>query len=133
MSKIKDLLAIENDIDDLKPVKKVEDTFIDRSRLLKNLEHVIWDNAKVIRQELYERAEYDEWVDEEGHKNVEIRNFDEVCEQIAEGFMESYVYHQQIDISDEAYDLVLSDLKSYTVDCFDDYYMELIKEAEEKI
>jgi hypothetical protein len=126
MSKIKDLLAEEQGIEDLMP-----EASISKSKLLEAMEHVISDNAKDIRDELYEFAEFDVDTDEEGHETLIVRNFDDMCDGIAESYVEDYVYQQHIDINDDDYGWVVKHLQQYVAESFDSCYWEIIKEAEE--
>lgn len=127
MSKIKDLLAEEEGIDDLIPPKESV-----KNKLLSDMEHVIGDNSKDIVRELYEYAEFDYDEDELGHQSLIITNFDRMCDDIAEGYLEDYVYQQHVDISDDDYNWVLEQLKECVAESFDCYYNEIIKEAEER-
>jgi hypothetical protein len=126
MSKIKDLLAEEQNIEDLMPEASIK-----KSELLETLKHVIGDNAKDIRSELSEYAEFDVDCDDEGHESLIVSNFDDMCDSIAESYVEDYVYQQHIDINDDDYNWVVKHLQQYVADSFASYYVEIIKEAEE--
>lgn len=124
MSKIKDLLAEEEGIEDLMPTKAMA-----KYRLLDDMRHVISDNAKDIRSELSEKAEFDVDCDDEGRQTPIIKNYDSMLDSIAEGYLEDYVFQQQVDVHDDEYDWVLKHLKEEVALSFEDYYDEIIKEA----
>ena len=142
MSKIMDLYAEVNDIDDLKPVYR-KDFFDkvqkdDEERAIRQM----LDKAKTqSRQEvedwLYARAEWDWGIDDDdGHAKLYFENFVEVCEEAATDLMDAYIEEEHFDVSDEQYyhmiEVVKENLEDMWADIEEDCIKRCIDDAEEE-
>lgn len=133
MSKIKDLYAEVNDIDDLKPVKSVynKEFFdkvqeMDEERMRKQLvEHA----GKFIGLDnwLYERAEWRVDYDEEGHMSWDIENFDHLADTAATDLVDFYIEDQHFDMSDELYSKTIDWLGDQLIDMWQEKKQSLIE------
>lgn len=96
MSKIKDLYAEAEGIEDLMPPQSKKDRLkkilLARAHRFMNLED--W---------LYERVEWSFGYDEEGHLDVGVANFDQLADEAATDLVESYIEDEHYDMSDELY------------------------------
>jgi hypothetical protein len=126
MSKIKDLYAIENDIDDLKPIEP------SLNDLANAIASVINRDATSIREKLAKDARYECGVDDEGHPEYYIENFVDMCDFISETYCEDYVRDNQIDIDDVRYKTLTEKLSAIVQDKFADYESELINNIKER-
>lgn len=128
MSKIKDLYAEVNDIDDLKPTYNRE--FFD---------HVQKSDEERMRKQLLERAGkfvgLDDWLyeradwrvdyDEEGHMSWDIDNFDHLADTAATDLVDFYIEDQHFDMSDELY--------TKTIDWLGDQLIEMWQEKKQSL
>lgn len=109
MSKIMDLYAEVNDIDDLKPVYNRE--FFDKvqkddeERAIKQmLDKARKQSRQEVEDWLYPRAEWDWGIDDDtGHEVMYFENFVELCEEAATDLMDAYIEEEHFDVSDEQY------------------------------
>ena len=130
MSKIKDLYAEVNDIDDLKPTynreffDKVQK--IDEERMRK---HLIERATKFIGVDdwLYERAEWGVEYDEDGHMSWDIDNLDHLADVAATDLVDSYIEDEHFDMSDELYTKTIGWLGDELIDMWQDKKRVLIK------
>lgn len=123
MSRIKDLLAEEQDIDDLK------------QPLYQKLGEMIYTktlHAKDIRHWLRERAEYEGGKDDEGHTEWYFENFEDLCEEAVNDTLDQLIEEEHLDISDETYsraieyarDWLANALADFESECIQDYVMD---------
>lgn len=123
MSRIKDLLAEEQNIDDLK------------RPLYQELGEMIYVKAKSwdgIRSWLRDNAEYDAGKDDDGHTEWYFENFVDLCEEAVNGAMDNLIEEEHLDISDETYnraieyarDWLANALSDFESDCIQDYVMD---------
>lgn len=134
MSKIKDLYAEVNDIDDLK------------RPLYQKLGEMIYVKAKNwegIRSWFRSNAEYDAGKDDEGHTEWYFENFEKLCEQVVNGALDNLIEDEHLDISDETYnraieygrDWLADALSDFESECIQDYAMDrkyILDEAKER-
>ena len=102
MSKVKDLLAEVEDIDDLKPVSRKQEikiTLLGRAERFLNVDD--W---------LYERAEWGVGYDEAGHEEWDVENFSQLCDEAATDLVDGYIEEQHYDMSDEMYSELIDEI-----------------------
>lgn len=120
MSKIMDLVAEVEGIDDLKPINNREffDSVqkLDEERMRKQLVGRA-DRFIGVDNWLYERAEWRVDYDEEGHMSWDIDNFDHLADVAATDLVDFYIEDQHFDMSDELY--------SKTIDWLGDQLIEM--------
>lgn len=123
MSKIKDLYAEVNDIDDLK------------QPLYQKLGAMIYVKAKSwvgIRSWFRSNAEYDAGKDDEGHTEWYFENFEKLCEEAVNGALDNLIEEEHLDISNETYnraieyggDWLADTLADFESECIQDYVMD---------
>lgn len=123
MSKIKDLLAEEQNIDDLK------------RPLYQKLGEMIYTKAKNwdgIRSWFRSNAEYDAGKDDEGHTEWYFENFEDLCEEAVNYTLDKLIEEEHLDISDETYsraieyarDWLANALADFESECIQDYVMD---------
>lgn len=115
MSKIKDLLAEEEDIEDLKPIKKpslewVVDTVVNWA-IMPYSEDYIADNA-----EFGMVAD-----DDDGHPVMVMENFTSLCDDLAVRYLDRLIEGEHIDISDDDYAKALDKASARIADFYSDY------------
>lgn len=128
MSKIMDLVAEVEGIDDLKPtynreffdhVQKLDEERM-RKQLLERADKFIGlDNW------LYERAEWRIDYDEEGRMSWDIDNFDHLADTAATDLVDFYIEDQHFDMSDELY--------TKTIDWLGDKLIEMWQEKKQSL
>lgn len=138
MSRIKDLLAVEQDIDDLKPVEphKYGKDFAEAVRQadIKRMSEQVY--AKTLHMEnlrswLRANAEYGTGEDENGHTEYYFENFEDLCEQACEGNLMDYIEDQHLDLTDEEYSKILYSARDWLADTLADFEAECIHDVEE--
>jgi hypothetical protein len=96
MSKIKDLYAEAEGIEDLMPVQsakeRIQKVLLAKAHRFMNLED--W---------LYERVEWSFGYDEEGHLDVGVANLDQLANEAANDLVDGYIEDEHYDMSDEMY------------------------------
>lgn len=139
MSKIKDLYAVAENIDDLKPVEphKYDKSFYlavqetDKQRIVKQvMERAL--KSEALKPWLASNAEYSEGVNDDGLKEIYFENFTELCEEVAQGNLDEYIEEQALDITDAEYtelidrirDELANELAEYEHECIQDYIMD---------
>lgn len=136
MSKIKDLYAEVNDIDDLKPAKSVYDkTFMDRVKQddEDRAVRMIYEKGKAwvgARDWFREKAEFGCGYDDEGHKETYFENFTELCDQAAMELTDHFIFDQHFDMSDEQYDRITTKVGDLLADHYADLESEIIADYE---
>lgn len=131
MSKIKDLYAEVEGIDDLKPVENRE--FFDKVAEKRVVDQIL-DNAKQERRQdvedwLYERAEFEWGQDDEGHAELYFENFEEVCEEAATDLLDGYIVEQHLDITDEQYTHIIEMVRDNLANMWADIEDDCIKRS----
>ena len=119
MSKIKDLLAEEQNIDDLK------------QPLYQKLGEMIYVKAKSwdgLRSWFRSNAEYDAGKDDEGHTEWYFENFEELCEQVVNGALDQLIEDEHLDISDETYNRAIEYARDWLADALADFESECIQD-----
>lgn len=121
MSRIKDLLAEQEDIDDLKPVKSAKEVVID-----KVLESAICNSTK---DEISNRAEYGWGESDEGETEVYVENFLDICGEVAAEKLDEYIEREHIDLTDTDYFGIIDVVRDRLADRYADYESELCEEV----
>lgn len=119
MSRIKDLLAEEQNIDDLK------------RPLYQELGEMIYVKAKSwdgIRSWFRSNAEYDAGKDDEGHTEYYFENFEDLCEQVVNGALDNLIEEEHLDISDETYNRAVEYGRDWLADTLADFESECIRD-----
>lgn len=119
MSRIKDLLAEEQNIDDLK------------RPLYQELGEMIYVKAKSwdgIRSWFRSNAEYDAGKDDEGHTEWYFENFEDLCEQAVNGALDNLIEEEHLDISDETYNRAIEYGRDWLADTLADFESECIRD-----
>lgn len=119
MSRIKDLLAEEQNIDDLK------------RPLYQELGEMIYVKAKSwdgIRSWFRSNAEYDAGKDDEGHTEWYFENFEDLCEQAVNGALDKLIEEEHLDISDETYNRAIEYGRDWLADTLADFESECIRD-----
>lgn len=119
MSRIKDLLAEEQNIDDLK------------RPLYQELGEMIYVKAKSwdgIRSWFRSNAEYDAGKDDEGHTEWYFENFENLCEQAVNGALDNLIEEEHLDISDETYNRAIEYGRDWLADTLADFESECIQD-----
>ena len=119
MSRIKDLLAEEQNIDDLK------------RPLYQELGEMIYVKAKNwdgIRSWFRNNAEYDAGKDDEGHTEWYFENFEKLCEQAVNGALDNLIEEEHLDISDETYNRAIEYGRDWLADTLADFESECIQD-----
>lgn len=119
MSRIKDLLAEEQNIDDLK------------RPLYQELGEMIYVKAKSwdgIRSWFRSNAEYDAGKDDEGHTEWYFENFLDLCKQVVNGALDNLIEEEHLDISDETYNRAIEYGRDWLADTLADFESECIQD-----
>ena len=119
MSRIKDLLAEEQNIDDLK------------RPLYQELGEMIYVKAKSwdgIRSWFRSNAEYDAGKDDDGHTEWYFENFLNLCEQVVNGALDKLIEEEHLDISDETYNRAIEYGRDWLADTLADFESECIQD-----
>lgn len=119
MSRIKDLLAEEQNIDDLK------------RPLYQELGEMIYVKAKSwdgIRSWFRNNAEYGAGKDDEGHTEWYFENFENLCEQAVNGALDNLIEEEHLDISDETYNRAIEYGRDWLADTLADFESECIQD-----
>lgn len=119
MSKIKDLLAEEQNIDDLK------------RPLYQELGEMIYVKAKSwdgLRSWFRSNAEYEAGKDDEGHTEWYFENFENLCEQAVANTLDKLIEEEHLDISDETYNRAIEYARDWLADALADFESECIQD-----
>lgn len=117
MSRIKDLLAEEQNIDDLK------------RPLYQELGEMIYVKAKSwdgIRSWFRNNAEYDAGKDDEGHTEWYFENFEDLCRKVVNGALDNLIEEEHLDISDETYNRAIEYGRDWLADTLADFESECV-------
>ena len=135
MSKIKDLYAEVNDIDDLKPVEdrevweNIRKHDMSEKVIAQILEKEKHHNAQDVEDWLYERAEFNWGEDDEGHAYLYFDNFEEVCEEAATDLIDGYIEDQHLDLDDHQYTYIIEVLRDELANMWADIEEDCIKRS----
>ena len=130
MSKIKDLLAVEQEIDDLMPTDKER-----LAALFPAIREKIYKSAisPETEEELYKDAEFSFGEDDEGHSEMYVENFVQMCHGIAEDKITEYIEENHWDITNEQYWDTVEWIGDKLADHYADLECDIIKDAENDI
>lgn len=110
MSRIKDLYAIENGIDDLmpvdNPVEKAEESAKKFDGYFEAIKASIIKDLAEIKEEILDEGKYSSGVDDEGNTEFYFENFYGLCHSQSEYYTEKYIEAQHLDITDMEYELL---------------------------
>lgn len=127
MSKIKDLLAEEEKIDDLMKTNEADEQ-LDWVRV----SGIVFGNIKKhlahIKESMLRDAEWGYSTDEEGHSELCFVNFGYQCDHYASSFLDDYISNESVDISDEDYVSIQKTLKEALMEELEDFEAEAIAE-----
>ena len=119
MSRIKDLLAEEQNIDDLKRPS------------YQGLGEMIYVKAKNwdgLRSWFRNNAEYDAGKDDDGHTEWYFENFLDLCKQAVNGAMDKLIEEEHLDISDETYNRAIEYARDWLADALADFESECVQD-----
>lgn len=125
MSKIMDLYAIENGIDDLIPPRKP-----DLKQVAERVARQV--NYEWAMAEYREKAEFEEGYDDEGHKRLYFENFIDISNDIARDVLDAEIEREHVDLTDEEYREVRARAADIIADNFADKEEEIIEEEMER-
>lgn len=139
MSKIKDLYAEVNDIDDLKPIRSRQTTtrydkaFVEAVRQadIKRIGEMIYAktlHAKDLRRWLRDRAEYEGGKDDEGHTEWYFENFEELCEEAVTHMLDKLIEDEHLDLTDEEYNQIIEYARDWLANVLSDFESECIQD-----
>lgn len=131
MSKIKDLYAEVEGIDDLKPTYNRE--FFDHvqksdeERAIKQIvkKGTEWDGA---RRYFTEHAEFSLDYNDEGLKELYFENFTELCDKAAMELTDGFIEEQHFDMDDDQYDRITNKVGDLLADYYADLEQEIIND-----
>ena len=135
MSKIKDLYAAVEGIDDLAPVH-YNKTFAmavaqaDESRAVEQ----IFKKGKEFKDAyawFKDKAEFGGGYDDEGHYETYFENFTELCDHAAMELTDAFIQDQHFDMDDEQYDRITNKVGDLLADYYADMESDIIKEYNE--
>ena len=134
MSKIKDLYAEVEGIDDLRPVynreffdsvqKKVEERAVEQ----------IFNKGKAFEGAhdwFRDKAEFGGGYDDEGHYEIYFENFTELCDQAAMELTDAFIEEQHFDMDDDQYDRITNKVGDLLADYYADMESDIIEEYED--
>lgn len=131
MSKIKDLYAAVEGIDDLAPTHYTKEFAMavageDERRAVEQI------MTKAKQFDAYDwfrdKAEFGCGYDDEGHKEIYFENFTELCEQAAMDLVDEYIVEQHFDMDDEQYDRITGKVGDLLADYYADTESEIIEQ-----
>lgn len=128
MSKIKDLLAIEEGIDDLMPVhvwtdedtKRIADILVKRAVEWEGREKWFMDNA-----------EFSVDTNDFGAECFYFENFWELCDQAIEEMFDGYIEEQALDVPNDVYDRICKCATEILVDKLADFECDCVRDYEQ--
>lgn len=135
MSKIKDLYAAVEGIDDLAPTHYTKEFAAavaqeDERRAV----DYIFNKGKQFKDTynwFRDKAEFGCGYDDEGHKEIYFENFTELCGQAAMELTDSFIQEQHFDMDDEQYDRITGKVGDLLADYYADMESEIIKDYED--
>mgnify|MGYP006974604221 CR=1 FL=1 len=106
MSRIKDLYAEAEDIDDLKVPTRFGKAFgdfitkVDNNRIADTV--LAWSKTPQVEDYIADNARF-ELGDDDGHPCMFLENFTTLCDEIATDTLEKLIEHEHLDLSDKEY------------------------------
>lgn len=136
MSKIKDLLAEVEDIDDLKaPVHKYGKEFYSAVQLAdcERIASAVYDSSigEEAKAEIANRAQYEVDVDDEGHECIYLENYIDIIGDIVQEHLDDMIEDQHLDLTDDEYFKIKDLAEAMLSDHYADYESQLCRDAEE--
>ncbi len=138
MSRIKDLLAVEQDIDDLKPVEphKYGKDFAEAVRqadIKRMAEHVYQATLHQddLREWLSGNAEYTVGEDDERHEEIYFENFYDLCWEACEDMLDADIEEQHLDLDDNEYHDIIEIARDKLADALADFEAECIQDMKD--
>lgn len=135
MSKIKDLLAEVEDIDDLKPVKphRYGKDFAEAVRQsdIKRIGEQVYAKTlhwEGLREWLSGNAEYTVGKDDDGHDEIYFENFTDLCWEACEDTLNDYIEDQHLDLDDSEYHDIVEYARDWLADALADFEAECIQD-----
>lgn len=124
MSRIKDLYAIEEGIDDLMPVAKPSYKYVAEQAV-----KLVTSKGEDFRNYLWENMELGSGTDENGNCEYYFENFTTLCELEAQEKIDMVLEDQEIDLSDEDYAKAATLAGDILANAYADLESELIAEG----
>ena len=123
MSRIKDLYAEAEGIDDLIPVKPS----------INSIAKAVADSCKGVatEDEIANEAEFEVSIDDDGHECIYLENFLDICERIAREHLDNMIEQNHIDLTDTEYFNTLDLARDIIADVYADYESQLCEDAEQ--
>lgn len=113
MSRIKDLLAVEESIDDLMPVSKLSLNWVAKTT-------ANWAMSPQSEDYIADNAEFG-LGDDDGHPCMFLENFITLCDELAEEYLNRLIEQEHIELSDQEYSKVLDKASALIADFYSDY------------
>ena len=135
MSKIKDLLAIKEGIDDLMPEPhKYDKAFYDAVQQadIKRIGEQVYAKTlhwEGLREWLSGNAEYTVGKDDDGHDEIYFENFTDLCWEACEDTLNDYIEDQHLDLNDSEYHDIVEYARDWLADALADFEEECIRDA----
>lgn len=123
MSKIKDLLAVEEGIDDLIPPRKPDAMYVAEQAV-----KFISGKGEDFRNYLWEEMQVSEECDDEGHKQLCFENFWDLCFRKAEDAVEQVMEEQEMPLTDNEFATAVSKAHLIVLNEYSDLESELLDE-----
>lgn len=124
MSKIKDLLAEEENIDDLKaPTSfgKAFGDFVTKADNKRIAETVLeWANTPQVEDYIADHACF-ELGDDDGQPCMFLENFTTLCDEIAADTLDRLIEQEHLDLSDKEYASIIEHASNLIADYYSDY------------
>lgn len=120
MSKIKDLYAEAEGIEDLKPTKLSIST----------IAKAVADGCQGVatEDEIANEAQFEVSIDDDGHECVYVENFMTICERIAREHLDNMIEQNHIDLTDDEYFRTLDLARDFIADDYADYESQLCED-----
>lgn len=135
MSKVKDLLAIKEGIDDLMPEPhKYDKAFYDAVQQadIKRIGEQVYAKTlhwEGLREWLSGNAEYTVGKDDEGHDEIYFENFTDLCWEACEDTLNDYIEDQHLDLNDSEYHDIIEYARDWLADALADFESECIQDV----
>lgn len=112
MSKIKDLYAEAEDIDDLKRVRPSNNNIADIV--------LVWSKTPQVEDYIADNAEFG-LGDDDGHPCMFMENFTMMCDDIAQDTLDRLIEQEHYDINDTDYKYIITRASALIADHYADY------------
>lgn len=120
MSRIKDLLAEVDEIDDLRPTQPSNDNIADIVAK--------WSEKMATEDYIADNADYG-LGDDDGQPCMFMENFVDLCEEIAQQSLDELIEQWHYDLTDEAYKYIIDRATALVADFYADYEDSLCADA----